>query len=69
LSARYVNTRSPGPTPSWFVQQHLHDLYCYFAPYLDYGSAGVDLNAITMKPPDLPEAPLVRRPLKNAKKG
>lgn len=52
---------------SWFIQQHLRDLYRYFSPYLDYGSAGVDLDAITMKPPDLPESPLVRRPIGNGK--
>ncbi|MBI2517793.1 MAG: hypothetical protein HYV95_12890 [Opitutae bacterium] len=53
----------------WFVQQHLHDLRQYFLPYLDYGSAGVNLDSITMSPPDLPYPPLVKRPIRNAKKG
>lgn len=49
----------------WFVQQYRGDLYRYFAPYLEYSSAGVDLGKIIMRPPDLPEPPLVRRRVRN----
>lgn len=52
----------------WFIRQHTQDLYQYFRPYLDYGAAGVDVSDITMNPPDLPEPPLVRRPIANDKK-
>jgi hypothetical protein len=54
---------------SWFFQQHKGDLYRYFSPYLDYGSAGVDPGAVSMIPPVLPDPPLIRRAIENEKNG
>lgn len=54
---------------SWFIQQHKSDLYRYFSPYLDYGSAGVDPGAVLMIPPVLPDPPLIRRAIENEKNG
>ncbi len=45
----------------WFLNQHCGDLQKYFFPYLDYGSAGVNRKEVVMRPPDLPEPPLVSR--------
>jgi hypothetical protein len=46
---------------AWFFRQHQSDLMRYFAPYLDFARAGVDPKQISMRPPRLPDAPLVKR--------
>jgi hypothetical protein len=48
---------------AWFMKQRDQELLKYFAPYLDFARAGVDTNAICMRPAKLPDAPLVRRPI------
>lgn len=46
---------------AWFIRQHQRDLFLFFAPYLNYGQAGVQNGDIKMKPKELPDPPYIVR--------
>ena len=62
-----TNLKTIEEIQAWFTKQIFapNELRAYFAPYLDYGMAGVDTKLIRMTPPNLPEPIPARRRTKH----